>query len=225
MNNTVLFVISSNFQLLFSYIIKSFIKNADSKFIILDSKNKEVNRMAESMLSPDHSWSFNSLEKSVWGMLRKNKVILKNIQTAVKDTSPSLVIVFKDNDLLNCKVIETASKLGSKIVLIEEGNNLYSPRQATRIQKMEQTMIRLLGYPKLYGVTQGLHPKVDMIGGTDLKNLPENKKKNKQLIEIPSTLPPTHILDEFSKVVNPLYIEELKKSPRKKYFILRAASF
>ena len=61
---------------------------------------------------------------------------------------------------------------------------------------------------------------MDIICGTDLKNIPKNKIENKQLIEIPSTLPPTYILDEFSKAVNPLYIDELKKAPAKSILYL-----
>ena len=148
MNNTVLFVISSNFQLLFSYIIKSYIVNADSKFFILDSKNNEVNQMAEQIIPKNHFRSFVSLEKSVQGMLKSNKVILKNIENAVNEISPSLVIVFKDNDLINCKVIEAASKRSSKIVLIQEGINLYSPRQVSVSKKDTTKFYKIIGLSK-----------------------------------------------------------------------------
>ena len=172
MNNTVLFVISSNFQLLFSYIIKSYIVNADSKFFILDSKNKEVNQMAEQIIPKNHFRSFVSLEKSIQGMLKSNKVILKNIENAVNEISPSLVIVFKDNDLINCKVIETASKLVRKLSLFKR-ESICIHLDKHQFPKNTTNYIRLLGYPKLYGITQGLHPKVDIICGTDLKNIPK----------------------------------------------------
>lgn len=200
MNEKVLFVVSSNFQMMFAYIISHYI-NEEVQYMILDSQNPDVNDIAKRATGNNKSWSLPGLKKTWKGILFDNKKLLKLVSNIVRTESPTTVILFKDNDFLTCQVIETASKLGSKIILVQEGVGIYDYPERNMKKWLQTKLLSLIGYPWIYDYTQGLHPKVNKIAAADLEKLPAIKKRSKELIKIPHTGPPRYLLNAYAKII------------------------
>lgn len=210
LNNSVLFVVSTNFQLMFAYIINHHIKDDYRTFLICSSKNEEVNELAKELDEFDSVLILNRCQKSLKALFKDNKTILKDASDFVETIRPSMLMVFKDNDLLNCKVIDTAFKMGTKITLLQEGLGLYTSPSFSLKSKLKTMILELMGYPKIFNGSQGLHPYVTSIAATNIKELPSVKRVNKREVEIPIMAPPKYILENFIKANKYELIKNIK---------------
>ncbi|MGG3738052.1 glycosyltransferase family 52 [Aeribacillus pallidus] len=218
MGTKVLFVVSSNFQMMFAYFLTHYI-HGEVQYLILDSQNSEVNDMAIKAAEKNKAWVIPGLKKTVKGIVFDNKKVFKKVADIVRNESPTTVILFKDNDFLTCQVIESASRIGSKITLVQEGVGIYRYPELYVKQWLTMKIPILLGYPRVYHGTQGLHPKVNAIAVTDPEKLPSIKKRSKQLIEIPQTAPPRHLLDTYSEIIPEHMLQPLKGHPSSLLYI------
>lgn len=218
MNTKVLFVVSSNFQMMFAYFISHYI-NGEVQYLILDSENAEVNDIAIKAAGENKAWLLPGLKKTVKGMVFDNRELLKKLSDIVCTESPTTVILFKDNDFLTCQVIGSASRLGSKIILVQEGVGIYRYTEPNFKQWLRMKVPVLLGYPWVYNYTQGLHPKVKAIAATDLQKLPSMKKQSKELIQIPQTAPPHHLLRAYSSLIPDQVLQPLSEHPASLLYI------
>ncbi|WP_416826512.1 polysialyltransferase family glycosyltransferase [Ectobacillus polymachus] len=209
MNTKVLFVVSSNFQMMFAYFISHYM-NGEVQYLILDSENAEVNDIAIKAAGENKFWFLPYLKQSVKGMVYDNRKLFKKVADIVCTESPATVILFKDNDFLTCQVIESASRLGSNIILVQEGVGIYKNTEPNVKQWLRMKVPILLGYPWVYNYTQGLNPKVKTIAATDLEKLPPIKKQSKELIEIPQIAPPYHLLRTYSEFIPDKMLQPLR---------------
>ncbi|MDX6153988.1 polysialyltransferase family glycosyltransferase [Marinococcus sp. PL1-022] len=175
------FSISTVFHLMISklYIKKHDIKNAE---IICYSINSALPKIIKDDQTFDKSLIINRNEKATnrVQIALKNK---KNIQIAKKylqNSKTTNLIVFKDNDIINQALINSAYKNKVKIIMLEEGMGLYKINNNENNYIKQNILKRgLLSYPKYIYQYQGMNSKVDEIMASFPDHLPKEKREKK----------------------------------------------
>ncbi|WP_191555847.1 polysialyltransferase family glycosyltransferase [Metabacillus idriensis] len=210
MNTKVLFVVSSNFQMMFAYFLSHYM-NGEVQYLILDSQNSEVNDISIRAAGNNKAWLIPSLKNTVKDLVFDNKALFEHVSDIIRKESPATVILFKDNDFLTCKVIETAAQIEAKITLVQEGVGIYRYPERNYKQWLRIKVPVILGYPWVYSFTQGMHPKVTAIAAAEPDMLPAVKTRLKEVIKIPQQAPPRHLLYEYSKILPDQTLQILKE--------------
>jgi Alpha-2,8-polysialyltransferase (POLYST) len=210
------FIVSSNYQLMMAYFIQLYLQQ--ECFIISYSKNSHVSALAEKLFSTERSLVVPRLEKDFLSVFWGNKKILKQVSTFIKDQQPGKLIVFKDNDYVNAAGIEASVHLKTKVLMLQEGLGIYTKHRFNWKAYMIHSLLRLVGYPKIYSHVQAMHPEIKWIAVNDQQQFPEEKKKGRVILDLPSQLPPHDKLVELSQLIG-LQINDQSSSKKTVLFL------
>lgn len=205
MKKKILFVVSSNYQLMISYIINYFLKSDYETILLCSSTNEYLNTVAKKIGEEKFSrWKVVRKMNRIQNIktLMGNKSINSSVLNFLQKIAPDQIIIFKDNDSLNLSVINFGYKKKINITLIQEGIGIYE-KPNIQIGKIFKAIVKkVFLYPPSYAFVQGCNSKVKSIAVTNPELLPEPKKRNKKIINMPKKLPPKIIMDELLSYFN-----------------------
>ncbi|MFD1020660.1 polysialyltransferase family glycosyltransferase [Thalassobacillus hwangdonensis] len=195
MKGTVLIVMSSNYQMLFSYLLSKVLRNHTIHYFLMDTKNEQINDDSRRLFSSNPPVFFEALKKDWRSLLFRNRKILKSIEKTIHELQPDHIILYKDNDHCHVKIIETAATMGSSVTMIQEGLGVYAGKSTKKLPSLSMKLLECIGYPKIWNLSQGYHPLLTTLAVGEPELLPADKKIEKCVIPIPK-YPPEEWLEE-----------------------------
>lgn len=194
---SLLFVVDTNFQLFYSYILNEVLKNSYDTYLVGMYRNEEETKFASKIQTFKRHVILERTKSSIREYFN-NRNILSDAKQLVNEIKPSGLVVFKDNGHLSYTCIEEAYKIGCKVVMIEEGLSLYigSEQKVTGLYRLiKQTVKTILGMPNPRLYLAGENPKIGLLAAKLPEALQTAKTTGKEVVKLPRL----HISDKISE--------------------------
>ena len=177
--NNYIFSVNTSYHLMMTKLFIKYYKIENPIIVsnaINDQLNEIIKRDTSFLKSIILKRSF--IKNSIFNRIVNSYVNIYRIKLLIKKSNFNTLVVFKDNDTVNQKLIEFAKKKGARTILLEDGLAIYTtPLNGANTIKTKLAKRVLLMHPSVCYNTQGINPLIDEIRVHFPDKLPECKRE------------------------------------------------